>query len=34
MLGTGGPQQHYAGRVRREFEKWAKLVREANIKAE
>jgi tripartite-type tricarboxylate transporter receptor subunit TctC len=34
MLGTGGPQQRYAERVRREFDKWSKLVREANIKAE
>ena len=34
MLGTGGPPQRYAERVRREFDKWSKLVREAGIKAE
>ena len=34
MLGTGGPPQRYAERIRRDFDKWVKLVRDANIKAE
>jgi tripartite-type tricarboxylate transporter receptor subunit TctC len=34
MLGTGGPPQRYAERIRGDFDKWSKLVREANIKAE
>lgn len=34
MLGTGGPPQHYAARIRGDFEKWSKLVREADIRAE
>lgn len=34
MAGTGGPQQRYVERIRRDFDKWSKLVREANIRAE
>jgi tripartite-type tricarboxylate transporter receptor subunit TctC len=34
MLGTGGAQQRYVERIRRDFDKWSKLVRDANIKQE
>ena len=34
MLGSGGPQQRYVERIRGDFDKWSRLVREANIKAE
>jgi hypothetical protein len=34
MLGTGGAPQRYAERIRADFDKRSKLVREASIKAE
>jgi tripartite-type tricarboxylate transporter receptor subunit TctC len=34
MIPTGGTPQKFGERIRREYERWVKLVREANIKVE
>ena len=34
MLGTGGTPQAYGERIRRDYERWNRVVKEAQIKAE
>lgn len=34
MVPTGGPPEHYGNRIRRDYERWSKVVKEANIRVE